>query len=67
MTGAKSKKGQKLSSRWVLRHGKRLRPDLAPSGFFLTKEESEAAEAQCRLHLEEAGYIVKGAHTAKEK
>ena len=64
MTGARSTKGHSLSSRWVSRFGVRLRPDLAPPEFFLTVEESENAEARCRLQLEQAGYIVKGAHTA---
>lgn len=64
MTGARAENGHNISSRWVRKYGKRLRPDLAPTGFFLTTSESETAEANCRIALEQAGYIVKGAHTA---
>lgn len=67
LSGAVSKSGRRLSSRWVERYGTQLRPDLAPQGFFLTLEESEAAEANCRIELEQQGYIVKGAHTARQK
>ena len=61
-----SRNGRNISSRWVKRYGKRLRPDLAPTGFYLAVEESEAAEARCRLDLEQQGYTVKGAHTAHD-
>jgi len=58
--------GEKKYSRWVRNHGVRLRPDLAPHGFFLSVKESEFAEAECRLRLEKQGYVVRGAHRADE-
>ena len=64
---ATNKSGKRIGSRFVRNHGVRLRPDLAPDGFFLTKAESEQAEAECRLRLEAAGYRCEGAHLAKEK
>ena len=64
---ATNKSGKRIGSRFVRNHGVRLRPDLAPDGFFLTKAESEQAEAECRLRLEAAGYRCEGAHLAKQK
>jgi len=64
---ATNKSGQRIGSRFVRNHGVRLRPDLAPDGFFLTKAESEQAEAECRRRLEVAGYRCEGAHLAKQK
>lgn len=58
--------GAKKYSRWVRNHGVRLRPDLAPPGFFLSVHESELAEAKWRLRLENQGYVVRGAHRARE-
>ena len=60
------KSGERKYSRWVRNHGVRLRPDLAPDGFFLSVNEAELAEAECRLRLEKQGYVVRGAHRAKE-
>ena len=58
--------GASKYSRWVRKYGLRLRPDLAPSEFFLSVKESELAEAACRLRLEAEGYEVRGAHLADE-
>ena len=67
LTGATNSGGKSISSRFVRNHGIRLRPDLAPDGYFLTKAESEQAEADCRRRLEAAGYRCEGAHLAKQK
>lgn len=65
LAGATNSRGKSISSRFVRHHGIRLRPDLAPDGFFLSKNESEQAEADCRRRLEAAGYRCEGAHLAK--
>jgi len=64
---ATNRSGQRIGSRFVRNHGIRLRPDLAPAGFFLSKTESEQAEADCRRRLEKLGYRCEGAHLAKQK
>jgi hypothetical protein len=65
--GAVNKHGGSIASRYVQQHGKRLRPDLAPKEFFLTKIESELAEAECRKKLEAQGYRCEGAHLVKRE
>ena len=64
---ARNKNGKRIGSRFVRKKGLRLRPDLAPTGFALTKAEAEQAEADCRRRLEKLGYRCEGAHLAKSK
>ncbi|MFZ9017054.1 MAG: hypothetical protein ACO23O_08680 [Ilumatobacteraceae bacterium] len=64
-TGARSSKGHSLGARHIGPYVRRLRPDLAPTEFFLTEAEAAAAEADTRLRLENAGYLVRGAHTVR--
>jgi hypothetical protein len=64
---ARNKNGKRIGSRFVRKKGLRLRPDLAPTGFALTKAEAEQAEADCRRRLEKLGYRCEGAHLAKHK
>jgi len=58
-TGARSKKGYKISSNIVEKHGLYLRPSLynhIPK--FKTKAEAEKMEAQLALELRRQGYAV---------
>jgi hypothetical protein len=61
---AQHRAGGRLAARGTGRRALRLRPDLAPGGFHLGKDEAEAAEAATRQRLEALGYVVRGAHTA---
>ena len=62
-TDARSASGRRLAARGISPHVRRLRPDLAPTKFYLSKADAEAAEAATRRRLEAAGYQVRGAHT----
>ena len=65
-TNAVSKHGRPLGARRIQPYIVGLRPDLAPAEFFLTKEESEAAEAATVLALRALGHRVLGGHTARD-
>lgn len=60
---ARTAEGRRLAASVVAKYGVRLRPDLAPSEFYLSKKEAEAAEAACAIELEKRGFVVRGAHT----
>jgi hypothetical protein len=55
------KRGHK-SSRFVRKHGLRLRPDLYPEGDLRTRKDAETAEAEWAKVLESRGYRVFGGH-----
>jgi len=61
LTRARNSK-TRLFSPVVAKHGRRLRPDLTPSGVLYSKEASKAAESAWATHLRNLGYVVEGGH-----
>lgn len=60
-TGKRNQRGPLYSS-VVLRHGVRLRPDLAPKRVYFDSASSKRAEKETYDRLEARGYIVRGGH-----
>ena len=60
-TGKRNKHGRLYSS-VVLRHGVRLRPDLAPKRVYFDSAASKRAEKETFDRLEAKGYKVRGGH-----
>lgn len=61
MEGARNKRG-KLFSNDVHKHGRVLRPDLAPNRLYFDQESSKRAEKQHAELLRAKGYSVAGGH-----
>ena len=59
--GARNKRGRLFSSD-VHKHGRVLRPDLAPNCLYFDQESSKRAEKQHAAFLREKGYNVAGGH-----
>jgi predicted GIY-YIG superfamily endonuclease len=58
---ANHRRGYK-ANKLVQGHGRRLRPDLAPTLEFDSRGEAEAAEAELAEELRRKGYCVSGGH-----
>jgi len=62
LTGARSRKGQNLSSRKVRRFGTQLNYDLMSERIYLTKKQALKAERRLAERLRKACYVVEGGH-----
>lgn len=62
LLGKRNAKGRKLFSSKVLKYGADLNYDLMNDQFYLTREESRAAEKLLAEKLRTEGYVVEGGH-----
>ena len=60
-TGKRNSHGR-LYSEVVRRHGRKLRPDLAPKRIYFDSSSSKRAEKETFIRLQEKGYKVRGGH-----